>query len=422
MRRVHEVSPALTAPQLAFVFAEEPFPAFVGGYGAGKSQALAVRLLLAKLRHPRLDVGYFAPSFDLIRLIAWPRFTGLLGEWGIGHRLNRSEKVLTLETGGRILFRSMEVPDSIVGFEIADAGIDELDTLRDSHARDAWNRIVARCRQKKPDGSPNSAAVATTPEGFRFVHRLWQADQRPGYRLIRAPTRSNPFLPKGYVDNLKATYPPQLLDAYLEGRFVNLTSGAVYPDFSRVLNHAEAEMRPGESVHAGIDFNVGNCTAIVGLVRDDLPMIVAELTGIRDTPALARLLKERYADRGHAVTLYPDASGAGHRSVNASASDIQILRDHRLAIVAGPANPPVRDRVAALNALILDGEGKRRLRIDTGRCPTLTECLEQQVYGAGGEPDKSAGRDHAPDALGYLIHARWPVVRRRPVSVTPFRI
>ncbi len=422
MSRRIEVRPALTGPQMDFAFAEDPFPAFVGGYGAGKSQALVIRLLLLKLRHARLDVGYFAPSFDLIRLIAWPRFAATLSEWGIEHRLNRSERTLSLATGGRILFRSMDVPDSIVGFEIADAGIDELDTLKESHARDAWNRIVARCRQTKPDGAPNSAAVATTPEGFRFVYRLWRAEQRPGYRLITAPTRSNPFLPKGYIDNLRATYPPQLLDAYLEGRFVNLTSGAVYPDFSRSLNHADAEIRPGEPVHAGIDFNVGNCTAIIAVVRDGLPVIAGEWTGVRDTPALARLLKENYLDRGHAVTVYPDASGAGHRSVNASASDIQILKDHRLGIVAGPVNPPVKDRIAAVNALILDGDGKRRLAIDSGRCPTLVECLEQQIYTTGGEPDKSAGRDHAPDALGYLIHARWPLVRPGRSSVTSLRI
>jgi hypothetical protein len=45
-------------------------------------------------------------------------------------------------------------------------------------------------------------------------------------------------LPTDYIDSLRASYPPQLIEAYLEGRFVNLNSGCV-PEFSRKLNHAD---------------------------------------------------------------------------------------------------------------------------------------------------------------------------------------
>ena len=62
----------LTDHQTDFVFCDEPFPAFVGGYGSGKTEALVVRLLMSKISYPNLDVGYFAPTFDLLRLIAWP--------------------------------------------------------------------------------------------------------------------------------------------------------------------------------------------------------------------------------------------------------------------------------------------------------------------------------------------------------------
>jgi hypothetical protein len=43
--------------------------------------------------------------------------------------------------------------------------------------------------------------------------------------------------------------------------------------------------------------------------------------------------------------------------------------------------------------------------------PTVTECLEQQIYDDNGEPDKKAGKDHAPDALGYFLHFKWPIVK-----------
>lgn len=402
---------ALTDPQLDFVLADEKFPAFCGGFGAGKSEALVTRLLLRKLKYPECDVGYFAPTFDLIRLIAWPRFEAKLDEWGIAYKLHKSDNMLRLATGGAVIFRTLDAPDRIVGFEIGDAGIDELDTLKEEHAQNAWNKVIARCRQKKRDGAPNTAAVATTPEGFRLVYKLWQRDPKPGYRLYRAPTYSNPFLPVEYVEQLRNTYPSQLLAAYLEGEFVNLTSGAVYPEFSRALNHTDATIEHGEPLHVGVDFNVYNCTAIVGVIRDNRPLILAELTGLRDTPAMAKLLVERYKSQGHHVTVYPDASGQGHKSVNAALSDLQILKEAGLSICANSVNPAVRDRVAAVNSAILNAKGERKLLVNTRACPSVTECLEQQVYDKNGEPDKSAGKDHAPDALGYFVHYRWPIVK-----------
>jgi hypothetical protein len=68
----------------------------------------------------------------------------------------------------------MENPDAIVGYEVADSMVDELDTLPTAKANEVWNKIIARNRQKKPDGTPNSVAVGTTPEGFRFVYEKWQ--------------------------------------------------------------------------------------------------------------------------------------------------------------------------------------------------------------------------------------------------------
>src|SRR3990172_4002437 len=158
----------LTEPQEDFVFSDAKYPLFIGGFGAGKSESLIKRSLLQKIRYPDLDQGYFAPTYDLIRLIAWVRYQSLLDEWKIPYRANKSDGTITVMNRGKIIFRSMDKPDGIVGFEIADAVIDELDTLKQEHAQNSWNKIIARCRQFKKDGEQNTAAVGTTPEGFKF--------------------------------------------------------------------------------------------------------------------------------------------------------------------------------------------------------------------------------------------------------------
>lgn len=420
-RSERTIRATLNEPQARFLALPHKFRAYVAGFGSGKTWVGCTALAAHFWEHPQVNQGYFAPTYPLIRDIFYPTIEEVAHGLGLGVRIRTGDKEVSVFDGrayrGTVFCRSMEKPGTIIGFKIGNALVDELDTLKPEKAAEAWRKIIARMRDGRP-GIRNGISVTTTPEGFRFVYEQFRKlpAQRPElrdlYGLVQASTYDNAAnLPADYIPALKASYPPQLIEAYLKGQFVNLTSGAVYPDFSRRENHTDAEPAPGEPIHAGTDFNVYNCTAIIGAVRDGRPVITDELTGVRDTPALARMLKERYRDRGHPVTVYPDASGQGRRTVNASLSDLQILKDHGLTPMVNAANPAVKDRVAAVNAAFRNGEGIRSLRINTHRCPVLTECLEQQVYDGNGEPDKSAGKDHAPDALGYFIVTRWPVVK-----------
>ena len=399
----------LTEPQDDFVFHEATYPLFVGGFGSGKSEALFKRTIIQKLKYKKLNQGYFAPTHDLVKLIAFPRISNLLTESGLKFDLNKSDKIFTIKNYGQIICRSMDNPDSIVGFEIADAVVDELDTLKKEHAENAWNKIIARCRQPKNDGLPNTAAVGTTPEGFRFCYDRWVKNGGGDYQLVKAPTMSNPYIPQSYIDSLRATYNPKLLSAYLDGEFVNLTSGAVYPDFDRQLNASFESVQDGDVLHVGMDFNVLKMAAVVYVIRDNLPHAVDELVGVRDTPTMAVLLKERYPN--HKICIYPDAAGQATSSKNSSVSDHAILRQHGFTLYVNGTNPAIKDRLNATNSLILNSQGERRLFVNPLRCPELTGALEQQVYDKFGMPDKSSGIDHCIDAAGYFIAYKYPIIK-----------
>lgn len=401
----------LTEPQERFVFSEAQHPAMCAGYGAGKSQAGVIRILLRAIKYRNMNFAFVEPTFDLVRLIAWPRFEEVLDSWNIAYQLNKSESIMTLANGSRIVFRSADNPSRLVGFEVADAVIDEADVLSTKDAQDTWIKMLARARQKKPDGTANTVGCVSTPEGFKWMYETFEKNKRPGYELIRAPTASNPYLPDGYLDTLKATYSPQLLAAYCDGFFVNLTAGSVYPEFDRTLNATNETINPNEVLHIGCDFNVTKMSAVIHVLRGDDPHAVMEITDVFDTPAMARIIKERYKDQGHAVMIYPDASGSGRRSNNASESDIAILKQHGFQICVNPTNPAVKDRVLSMNRM-LHNEGVRRYRVNPQHCPHLVESLEKQPYDKAGEPDKSSGLDHILDASGYFIAYKYPIKHR----------
>lgn len=396
----------LSATQKAFVKCREPYPAFVGGFGSGKTAAAIARAMALKITFPKADIAYYLPSYPLVQDIAMKRFPELCErkEWPFKMRGGTSPHI-EFPDAGRIIFRSLSHPESIVGYEVAHSICDELDTLPEDKARDAWNKVIARNRQKV-DGWPNSVAVATTPEGFRFVYDRWERNPAKGYVLFKARTKDNAaHLPDGYIENLRNSYPTQLLSAYLDGEFVNLTTGSVYNHFDRNRHRTDARIEPREPLHIGMDFNVNNMSAAVLVLRNGQPRAVDELMGYRDTPDIIRGIKERY--EGHHVTIYPDASGASRKSVNASLSDIALLRQAGFTVLANSRNPAVKDRIMAVNLLLEKGE----LLVNPDRCPTLTESLERQAYNKNGEPDKDGGFDHMNDALGYFIVYKFGLTR-----------
>lgn len=404
----------LTEPQAEFFGLDAKFPLFCGGFGVGKTETLANCATRDALQSSSALIALYEPTYDLVRLILAPRMEEKLSALGIRYKYNKQENIIYTSSSqcGDFVLRTLENPARIIGYESYRAHVDEIDTLKKVQATLAWRKVIARNRQK-PKGilNPfNRVSAYTTPEGFAFAHETWVKDPKVGYVIVQAPTASNPFLPDDYIDTLRASYPPQLIEAYLEGRFVNLTSGAVYPDFDRKLNHTDAVLEDGEPIHAGVDFNVNHVACPINIIRDGRPSAVDELVDVRDTPTLARLLKDRFPNRS--ITVYPDASGQNTSSKNASESDLSILRQAGFTVRVNSHNPAIKDRVNAVNALIENDIGERRFLVNTHRCPKLTEALEQQAYDKHGMPDKSSGVDHVIDAQGYFLVKNWPIVKR----------
>jgi hypothetical protein len=408
----------LTKPQIEYIECDQKYPAMVAGFGAGKTEAAILRSIFGLVEtanscHPidssfRPVRGFYAPTFDLIRVIAWPRFEAILEKLGIAYKLQKSPlNRIIIEGIGEILFRSMENPSRIIGYEHCDADVDELDTLKLDDAANVWRMILARNRQYKPDGSQNSIGTTTTPEGFRFVYNTWKQKPKEGYEIIQAPTESNPYLPDDYIESLRQMYPSNLLDAYLYGQFVNLQSGSVYSCYDRKICRSDETIRQGEPLYIGCDFNVMNQAATIYVQRQGVWHGVAELSKMQDTPRMIEEIQDKWQSKGHAIYIYPDASGAATKTVNASISDLALLEQAGFTVRANKANPRVKDRVAAMNAALEHG----KVKINPLTCPNTADCLEQQTY-KNGEPDKSSGHDHQNDATSYPIAYTFPIRKR----------
>lgn len=427
--------PTLNARQAAFLRLPQRFACFCGGYGSGKSWAGCCALAMHFWEWPGIDALYLAPTYPQIRDIFYPTVAEAFAEWGLSVVVKAAAHDVLVYDGagnarGTIRCRSMDRPETIVGFKAGVALMDELDTLAVDKAEAVWRKAIARMRYNVP-GLQNRVYVATTPEGFRFTYRQFvqAVRERPElaarYGIVHASTWDNAgHLPADYIPSLMASYPEQLIKAYLEGEFVNLESGTVYGAYDRTANASAESIQSSEPVFVGMDFNVGKMAAVLFVLRQGAPHAVAEIVGAYDTPDMISRLQEMLWEhdgarwrRTRTIRVYPDASGQARKTVNASLSDLALLRDAGFSVAVGSINPAVRDRVNAVNAMLCNAEGARRLRINADACPTLAEALERQAYDKSGAPDKSSGYDHILDAAGYYIARDFPLTRR-PASVS----
>lgn len=421
----------LSQGQAEFYLSEAKFKGLSAGYAFGKSHLMGLCAVSDAMHSSNAIIGVYEPYHDLIRTVAWPNVQKWLVEFGIRFTLNKQDSVIyTANSGvGDFYFKSMDNIEALVGYETYTSHIDEIDTMSAINAEKAFFKIMGRNRQNLSDvpiklkkwnerkqrfDCINKISVYSTPEGFKFLYKMWHPDgenakKNPDFKLFYGRTLDNPFLADDYIESLRNTYPEKLLTAYMDGQFVNLESGTVYHNFDRLKHSTDRIVLPEDELHIGMDFNVNNTTGIVTVNDNGLISAVAEVAKKLDTPAMIKEIKERWPK--NKLYAYPDSTGKNRHSnnANASESDIAELASAGFIVRAKSKNPLIKNRVASVVKVI----EKNIFRVNVKECPILTNCLEQQPYDDKGKPDKSTGLDHPNDALGYRIFFTHPV--KKPI-------
>lgn len=382
-----EVNPL--SHQYKFISSYATHTALIAGFGSGKTHGGVLKTILRHLEY-RVDVAYYLPTYPLIRDIAFGKFSEILEELKIPYELNRSDKEFRTKYG-RIILRSMDNPDLIVGYEVGYSLIDEADILPMQKMKDVYIKVLGRNRSNP---TKNCVDFVSTPEGFKFMYDFFVSNPKDDRVLIKGKTTDNPYLPSDYVENLMQNYSANQLKAYLEGEFVNLTSGTVYYEYDREKHDTLRQLLKGDILHVGCDFNVTNMHAVIFVNDSGINHAIDEVVGLFDTFSLREHLKYYYPN--HKINVYADASG-GNRKTSGK-SDHDLLREYGFHVITRSKNPFVKDRVNEVNKSFRE----KTALVNKTRCPKLAEALERQPY-KNGEPDKTSGFDHINEAFGYYL-------------------
>lgn len=405
--------------QFEFLTSNARILALVCGFGAGKTHAFLRKTLINHIFNVR-DVDkksngwVLYPTLDLANELFVEPFKDLLGTMGIKFEFNASlGRFRTVY--GWIKIYTLEQPGRMVGANLTFVGIDEFDTVKMTKALECYKKAIGRLR-----GNSNPQLyIVTTPEGFKATYNIFVENKKDSQKIIHAKTTDNHYLPDSYIELLEEQYDPKLLKAYLNGNFVNLTSGAVYYSFDRDLhvNEVDIPLDPNYPVNVCFDFNVFPYSVSWNQKYNDNHIVFLGewVSKVHSNTQEACEALTKLLPRNIKVVVYGDASGRSG-SAQSNVTNYQIINDvfgnyfEEVIYRVPKSNPGVKDRINCFNNKL----SKNHVSFNKS-CVKLIQDLEQVVWNEkGNELDKSnIERTHSSDGAGYFMVYEFPILSFR---------
>lgn len=377
-------------------------------HNCGKSFSDVMLIMELARRYPKLKAGAMFGVASLSGVL----FTTTIGntvealckETGIKYRLDKRDNIMYVG-GARFKIFNLEDYTSIAGFNFSVVLMDELDELPQAKALGAYKACRERCRVTLPDGREPFLVTTTTAQGKRGIYKIIQDLKREigidgeGTKtcVIHGRTIDNTNNDPTYYQDLYRAYDDMERKAYLDGEFVSLESGRVYPKYSSDRNDCEPfEVEDYEDIYIGQDLNLGFSSAVACVVREGI-IYVVKAYSFDDIWYAPETFRADFPT--NSIEWFPDSSSKDIFSLHGYKQQIS-QQDIRTRI--STVNPSIIARTAMVNILLRQG----RIRVCRNKSTAhLREGLDMRGFDKKGNPEKGEGRDaydHMTDSLEYV--------------------
>lgn len=311
----------------------------------------------------------------------------------------------------------------IRSYEVSSGFIEEGSENDEKDSR-AYSEILMRCGRLKH--VPHKwLMVATNPDspGHWLYKRFFQAQNNLRHVYL-SKTEDNPFLPREYIEGLKANLDPKMARRMLFGEWVELDQERIYHAYSREKNFRNESYKYVNAfpIQWSWDLNIGAgkpMSSCFGQYIGDTFHFGNEIIveGARTEDVLEEAADRGYLDYPTIYEINGDASGK-HNDTRSKLSDYDIIKKFlsnyknkagepiRFRMNIPMANPPIRKRHNIVNAYCENSLGEVRLFVYKD-APTVDEGLRlsQLKKGADIVEDDSKRFQHVSTSVGYMINA-----------------
>ena len=404
------------------------YVAMISGVRGGKTHAGAREAGRQSWNSPHgAPAAYciIAPTYNMLDRTTWAEYACAMAPFILSN--NTTKKIITLRNGKLVYGFSAEEPDKIRNVTASGFWIDEARECKD-FAR-LWKVMLGRVLSTGGKG-----IVTTSPNSYDAIYDIFVANKKPQYGLVRFTTYQNTYLDASAIDELATLYDEKFMQQELRGEFV-IFEGAVYYTFSRQQNAGDlafklAQYNPLKPLCLCCDFNVDPMAWIIAQEGINEQSKLREVYFIDEifirnsnTVECCNEFKARYPNHKAGIHLYGDATG-DNRTANSNVTNWKIVKDemkgYGITSHIRDSNPAERDRINAMNAMICNSKGTRRVFVNPNRCKNYIRDLEQVSFKEGTvQIDKK--RDllltHPSDAAGYYIEKEFSLDKGRIVGL-----
>lgn len=379
------------------------FKVVCAGRRFGKS-ILAIREMAKFAAQPNKKIMYCAPTYGMARNIIFEPLKQKLTDLRWVKKINETRMEIQLVNGSLIMLRGAENYDSLRGTGVDFLVMDEMADIKP----EAWTEVLRpTLSAQKP---PGSAMFVSSPKGMNHFKDLYDLGKtQKEWDSFQFTTLDGGNVPPEEVEAAKRDLSEKVFRQEYLATFETY-SGLIYYNFD--LEHSVKEWKPEElkQVFLFCDFNVNPIVGAVAIRTETGIHIIDEIVIYgSNTEELANEMKARYPTQQ--VIAFPDPAGAARSTKSGGRTDHSILQNAGFKLQVRPRHPAVKDRINAVNSLLLNTNNERRLFVDP-KCRNVIRCMSRQTYKEGTvQPDKESGYDHMNDAVGYGVEFLFPVTR-----------
>jgi len=283
----------------------EKYVLLSGGYGSSKSCALVNHVIFKMLQHPgsrvllARQIGVSLKKSTLEELFKWlPR--------DLIKSHNKHDFRIELKNGSVLYYSGLgdeKALDKLLSTEFSLVAIDELSEVEEK----AWNLLASRLRFT---GVPERQMVGcSNPCGTWLKHRFIDFVD-DGYHTVFMKTSDNPYLPEGYVEDLRKALPVAQHSALIDGEWDSVVEENMLFEMDKV---EEAMKRRGyrndEEIFAVDVGEYGSDDSVISR-RSGTRIDILKRVGRKSIPELARIIGKVIKDKDTQVVV--DALGLGN--------------------------------------------------------------------------------------------------------------
>ena len=448
----------LNPQQYAYVTSKARMNVVVAGRRSFKTEGAKRRVVWAAITFNKYPDGQFfvsGPTHQQAKNIFWEDIKKLVPTWALKTGDNRSiregnELSIELVNGAKIRCVGLDRPQRIEGGfwdggVITEFGNTKPDLLshniRPMLTRGGWIDIegVPEGRNHYYDlaqqvlESVKAKEEGKTPELEDVAYHHWTTEETLHLWLGKDAADAELRAAKASMDAL--TY-----DQEYRARFVSFEGRAYYCYDEDIHSQGAVEglrYHPDLPLILCFDFNrsPGVCAYIQEIPRERLPW----LKNPAKTPTITACIGEIYIKRNsntlkvcdriktdwqgvhnNVVYLYGDPAGGAKTSSAVKGSDWDLIEQSlkpvwgsRLKNRVAKSAPSIRARLNSVNARLKAADDSIGMVVQSTNAPNIAKDFEGVETNEAGELLKVAGDPltHLSDAIGYYVHAKWPLGR-----------